>query len=148
MKHSTNRLVISLVPTYSRILNAITVIFLSSAFIVLYKENGFVPILAIAISLSLLFLCYEDRWIFDTEKNQIIFKNGLFFLAKIKKIPFSDIESLSCMKFQKGFKKTDFTRIVVIEKNGTETVIASLATEKHSTLVKQAHQLEIFFDNK
>lgn len=145
MKHNPRRLVISLVPTYTRILNAITVTILSASLIAFYSENGVVPILAIAIGISLLFLCYEERWVFDSFTEEVIFRNGLLFIAKRKKISFTDIESVSCMEFEKGFRKTKFTRIVVIEKNGTETVLASVPTEKQTTLIKQARDLESFF---
>ncbi len=57
---------------------------------------------AVLLALSIAASAYEERWIFDPAKKAVVFRLGLLFAARVRAIPFSDVESVETETFEKG----------------------------------------------
>jgi hypothetical protein len=129
------------------------IIALASA--VTFPEYG-LSILEIALVLAcVLAACYEERWTLDKSACAVIFRHGLVFLAKTKRIPCADIDEIRVETFEKGFRKTPWTRVSIVLKevsadtggaaDGNPDISAPLVVETMPT--KKAAKLTAFAES-
>lgn len=110
-----------------------------------YPERGFPIPESILFALCALAACYEERWSFDRDSSVLTFSHGILFCARKKKYPFGEIAGIGVDTFDKGFRKTGYTRVSVVLVNGDELVIDSMPTKKAASLIGKANELERLF---
>lgn len=109
---------ISLISARMRILYGIIAAVVGLSSIATYPEYGFSVTEGIVIALCALAACYEERWSIDEAARAVVFRQGLVFLAHAKKIPYADIAEVRAETFEKGFRKTSWTRVSIVLKEG------------------------------
>lgn len=109
---------ISLISARMRILYGIIAALVGLSSIVTYPEYGFSVTECILIALCALAACYEERWSIDEAARAVVFRQGLVFLARAKKIPYEDIAEIRTETFEKGFRKTSWTRVSIVLNDG------------------------------
>lgn len=120
--------------------------------VVTYPDYGFSLVEAIVIALCVLAACYEERWSFDETERIVSFRLGLVFFAKTKKIPCSDIAEIRTETFEKGFRKTSWTRVSIVlagdaahgAKHLNPLVVETMPTKKAAKLTAFAERIRGF----
>ena len=140
---------ISLISARMRILYGIIAALVGLSSIVTYPEYGFSVTECILIALCALAACYEERWSIDEAARAVVFRQGLVFLARAKKIPYEDIAEIRTETFEKGFRKTSWTRVSIVLNDGAAgrtddsrpLVVEAMPTKKAAKLTAFAEKI-------
>jgi hypothetical protein len=133
---------ISLISTRMRVLYGVIASVIVLSAVVTVPEYGFSPVEAIVIALCVLAACYEERWSLDDTARTVSFRLGLVFLAKTKKIPVDDIAEIRIETFEKGFRKTSWTRVSIAFDDGRiPLVVETMPTKKAAKLTAFAERI-------
>jgi hypothetical protein len=147
---------ISLISTRMRILYGIIAATIALSSVVTYPEYGFSVTEAIMIALCVLAACYEERWSISEDSGAVVFRQGLVFLARSKKFPYADIAEVRVETFEKGFRKTSWTRVSIVIKDestidtdggasdGKTIVVETMPTKKAAKLTAFAERIRGF----
>ncbi len=121
------------VPLYIRILMLLMagIVFAASFF------SSFSAGSIAVIVILLLAACYEERWHFDRQNQQLSFRFGLLFLAKKVEMPFATIRDIVIENFTKRRslgKSTTYYRLVLYSTDEQRLIIESVVQNKLSKL--------------